>query len=380
MPRAGHGFQGLIRVSIARAPVNVIVCHLAYDTLSKPRPARTEIRKPLRCGPPAMMQKKSSAMLKVALQRKSPISPEGQLIAHLKIAMMLGDLKPGEQLPSVRQLETRLGVGRNVVWRAYSKLAETGAITIESRRRATINTTNQPEKAAELVQVFDWLAKDVIQRLQALRINPQSFQRFLSHRIQQLDLLARDVVFVECNHLQAQLWSGEISELWDLHVPGLEIRALRALPAEERSRFKTVLTPLYHHEEVQALFQNPNTNVVALRLQWDRGKIREWRSLPSRSRIAIVLEKSECLGYGDPFAHGLGALCPNVRIEVIPFKSSAQVKALLASGKYAHALLSGAVLESVDEKVRGSPRIARHALGIDRRSLEEARIRAGVVL
>ncbi len=327
-----------------------------------------------------MMQKKSSAILKVALQRKSPISPEGQLIAHLKIAMMLGDLKPGEQLPSVRQLETHLGVGRNVVWRAYSKLAESGAITIESRRRATINTTNQPEKAAELVQVFDWLAKDVIQRLQALRINPQSFQRFLSHRIQQLDLLARDVVFVECNHLQAQLWSAEISELWDLHVPGLEIRALRAFPEEERSRFKTVLTPLYHHEEVQALFQNPNTNVVALRLQWDRGKIREWRSLPSRSRIAIVLEKSECLGYGDPFAHGLSALCPNVRIEVIPFKSSAQVKALLASGKYAQALLSGAVLESVDEKVRSSPRIARHALGIDRRSLEEAHIRAGVVL
>ena len=324
--------------------------------------------------------KKTSAILKFSLQRKSPISPEGQLVAHLKIAMMLGDIKPGEQLPSVRQLETHLGVGRNVVWRAYSKLAETGAISIEGRRRATVNSTNQPEKTAELVQVFDWLAKDVIERLRALRINPQSFQRFLSHRIQQMDLLARDVVFVECNHLQAQLWSTEIGELWDLRVPGVEIAALRVLSEEERSRFKTVLTPLYHHEEVRALFQNPNTNVLALRLQWNRAKIREWRSLPSRTRIAIVLEKSECLGYGDPFAHGLSALCPNVRVEVIPFKSSSQLKALLASGKYAQAFLSGAVLESVDARVRNSPRIARHALGIDRRSLEEARIRAGVVL
>ena len=327
-----------------------------------------------------MTQKKPSALFEFSLRPKSPISPEEQIVAHLKIAMMLGDLRPGEQLPSVRQLETHLGIGRNVVWRAYTKLAESGAITIENRRRAVVNSTDQPKEAADLVQVFDWLAKDVIERLRALRLNPQSFQRFLSHRIQQLDLLARDVVFVECNRLQAQLWSAEIGQVWDLPVPGVDIGTLRALPEEERGRFKAVLTPLYHHEEVQGLFQNPNTNVSALRLQWDRGKIREWRSLHSGTRMAFVLEKSECLGYGDPFAHELNALCPNLRIEVIPFKTSAQVKALLASGRYAQALLSGAVLESVNDEVRNSPRIARRALRIDRRSLEEARIRAGVVL
>ena len=114
-----------------------------------------------------MAPKKASALFKFALQRKSPITPEEQLIAHLKIAMMLGDLKPGEQLPSVRELENQLGIGRNIVWRAYSKLSESGAIILENRRRAVVNSTNQSKQAAELVQVFDWLTNELIERLRA---------------------------------------------------------------------------------------------------------------------------------------------------------------------------------------------------------------------
>ena len=327
-----------------------------------------------------MAPKKASALFKFALQRKSPITPEEQLIAHLKIAMMLGDLKPGEQLPSVRELENQLGIGRNIVWRAYSKLSESGAIILENRRRAVVNSTNQSKQAAELVQVFDWLTNELIERLRALRLNPQSFHRFLAHRIQQLDLPARDVVFAECNQLQARHWSNEISQAWNVPVPGIEIRNLSSNSGDERGRFKTVLTPLYHHEEVQSLFQSPNTKVLALRLQWDHSRIREWRALPAGSRMVFVLEKSECLGYGDPFARELNALCPNIKIEVIPFKSSSNVRNALKSRKYVQALLSGPVLESVDEDIRNSPVVVRHALKIDRNSLEEARIGAGVVL
>src|SRR4029077_306756 len=82
-----------------------------------------------------MSQRRASPPFKFTLQKESPVSPEQQLVANVKIAIMLGALKPGEKLPSVRQLETQLGIGRNVVWRAYSKLAESGALTIENRRR-----------------------------------------------------------------------------------------------------------------------------------------------------------------------------------------------------------------------------------------------------
>jgi GntR family transcriptional regulator len=327
-----------------------------------------------------MSQRKASSPFKFTLQKGSPVSSEQQLVANVKIGIMLGALKPGEKLPSVRQLETQLGIGRNVIWRAYSKLAESGTLTIENRRRAVVNSHSRREEAAELVKVFDWLARDVIERIHALRINPQSFQRLLNLRVQELLVKSKDIVFVECNETQAENWSSEISQAWGLPVTGMVIKSVRALPEEERAKFKTVLTPLYHYEDVSELFLNPYTRTIALRLKWDRQRIREWRALPEGSVMALILEKSECQGYGDPFGRELKMLCPNLRVQVIPFKDNAQVRSALNSGKYARAFLSGPVLEAVGEETRKSPRIVRRALRVDRDSLKDAQIEAGVVL
>ncbi len=327
-----------------------------------------------------LAQKRQLSDFKALMHPHSSIPVEEQLVGQLKIAMMLGTLKPGDSLPSVRQVEEQTGIGRNVVWRAYSRLAASGAITIQNRRRAIVNSHVQPDEAAELLRVFDWLGRDVLERVQSLRISPQSFLRFLNHRLQHSEVITRDIVFVECNRIQANNWSAEISDVWTLTVPGFEIKALRELPEEGRLNFRAVLTPLYHHEEVIELFQNPRTRVIPLHLDWNPERIREWRGLGRGSRMAVVLEKSECLGYGEPFARQLKGLCPNLQIELVPWKNCEQVKRLLSSGKFQRALLSGPVLEAVDDEVRQSPIVVRHALKINRQSLEEARIKAGVVL
>jgi hypothetical protein len=69
-----------------------------------------------------------------------------------------------------------------------------------------------------------------------------------------------------------------------------------------------------------------------------------------------------------------------LQIQVIPFKNNSQVRSVLNSGKYARAFLSGPVLEAVDEETRKSPRIVRRALQVDRDSLKDAQIQAGVIL
>ena len=310
-------------------------------------------------------------------QPGSPIPPEQQLIAFFKIGIMLGAFQPGDKLPSVRQLEQQVGLGRNVVWRAYTKLAECGAITIENRRRAIVNRSFNPEQASQLIAVYDWLARDVLDRVASLRLNAESFVRFLNLRIQQLDLY--DVIFVECNQLQARAWSSDISQAWELSVPGLDIQSLRQMPEESR-RFKAVLTPLFHYDEVSALFQNGYTRVLPLRLAWNPDRIEELRRMPKRSRMAFILERAECLGYGSPFAKELNVLCPNLAIDVVAFEDSRQVKNVIGSARYVRALLSGRVLEAVDAPVLRSDKIIRDALGIDKQSLEEARVQAGIVL
>lgn len=78
------------------------------------------------------------------------VSPEPiytQLIKQLKKAIVTGDIKKGELLPSVRQLAGDLGVNMHTVNKAYNLLVDE-TILIKSQRGYMINPSNQ--KPADL--------------------------------------------------------------------------------------------------------------------------------------------------------------------------------------------------------------------------------------
>lgn len=52
----------------------------------------------------------------------------GQLVEQLRRQILLGGMKAGESLPSVRQLATELGVNPNTIQKAYRRMEEEGMI------------------------------------------------------------------------------------------------------------------------------------------------------------------------------------------------------------------------------------------------------------
>ena len=50
-----------------------------------------------------------------------------QLEEQVKVALALGKLRPGDLLPSIRNVEDELGVGRMLVRKAYQQLASSMA-------------------------------------------------------------------------------------------------------------------------------------------------------------------------------------------------------------------------------------------------------------
>ena len=62
-----------------------------------------------------MVRAKEPTRIDLQIRQDSPLSPEQQLVSQLKLAIMLGELKPGQTLPSVREMEGLTGLGRNVV-------------------------------------------------------------------------------------------------------------------------------------------------------------------------------------------------------------------------------------------------------------------------
>ena len=66
--------------------------------------------------------------MKVTVDQNSPVPIHAQLTEQIQLAIARGQLRPGEQLPTVRQLSVALKVNSNTVARVYAELEQKGVL------------------------------------------------------------------------------------------------------------------------------------------------------------------------------------------------------------------------------------------------------------
>jgi GntR family transcriptional regulator len=85
--------------------------------------------------------------MKLWLSRNSEIPIKKQLIAQVMLGIASGDLKPGERLPSTRELARRFAVHQNTISAAYRELAERSIV--EFKKGSGIYVPAQPLPQSE---------------------------------------------------------------------------------------------------------------------------------------------------------------------------------------------------------------------------------------
>jgi len=74
----------------------------------------------------------------VAIDEKDPRPLYLQIAAQVKEQVQKGDLRPGDELPPVRELADSLGINLHTVRSAYLRLRDQGVIDLRLGRRARI--------------------------------------------------------------------------------------------------------------------------------------------------------------------------------------------------------------------------------------------------
>lgn len=67
-------------------------------------------------------------MIRFRLDPRSGMPPYRQLVAQVRQAVLLGILRPGDQLPPVREVVTQITINPNTVYRAYRDLEDEGLV------------------------------------------------------------------------------------------------------------------------------------------------------------------------------------------------------------------------------------------------------------
>ena len=91
-------------------------------------------------------------IIKIALDSDIPIYE--QLKRQLIIGIAKGEFKPGEELPSVRQLGGDLGINLHTVNKTYNILKDEGYLTI-NRRMGTLIKDLLPEATEAYLEILE---------------------------------------------------------------------------------------------------------------------------------------------------------------------------------------------------------------------------------
>lgn len=99
-------------------------------------------------------------MLNIDPRSSKPIYE--QIIDQIKESIIKGILRPGDKLPSVREMSTLLTVNPNTVSKAYQELEREKAIETIRGRGTFITQNYQPQKDEEKMQELRELLKKVV--------------------------------------------------------------------------------------------------------------------------------------------------------------------------------------------------------------------------
>jgi GntR family transcriptional regulator len=98
------------------------------------------------------------------LDLKSGVPVYRQIIDQVHGARASGAIRPGEQLPTVRQLAVDLSINPNTVVRAYRELELTGALTTHQGTGTFVTNTKVEQSTAEHERKLDQLVVEFVSR------------------------------------------------------------------------------------------------------------------------------------------------------------------------------------------------------------------------
>ncbi len=103
----------------------------------------------------------------LSIDAKSGVPFYRQIIEQVKFAVASGDLKPGDQLPTVRQLAVDISINPNTVIRAYRELEFEGLLDSQ-QGSGTFVSDKQPEiDAVERQRMLDQIITELLARASA---------------------------------------------------------------------------------------------------------------------------------------------------------------------------------------------------------------------
>jgi GntR family transcriptional regulator len=109
-----------------------------------------------------------------------------QVVERIKERLAAGQLRPGDQLPTVRSLAMELRVNFNTIARAYRIMDDTGIISTQQGRGTYILELPSPEVSESIQQkALEELTRRYLADAERLGVSPEELEEVLNKQVRQ---------------------------------------------------------------------------------------------------------------------------------------------------------------------------------------------------
>ncbi|HXN21780.1 MAG TPA: GntR family transcriptional regulator [Candidatus Dormibacteraeota bacterium] len=315
------------------------------------------------------------------LESHSPLAPHLQIKEQVKLALLLGRLRPGDTLPSIRDVEEQTGVGRNIVRKAYLELEQSGVLTLRHGKGVLVAKQLNYKHDSRLLEQCEDLSRGILSKIRHLGISPTAFARYLYQKAGENERSAPSIVYVDATKRLALERSAKISEVWQANVSGFAIDELTELTRSGRLRPVTVLTNYFRLDQVQKVVGKRASEVIPLGLSFAPAMLDEFSRLPNKASVALILDDDDYPSLSLILASYRELLINDtVKLSAMPFSEVPNLQKYLATGKHHKVIISNRIWEQVPDDLKKHNRLTRPLMEVDLASLESVRIKAGIIV
>lgn len=314
------------------------------------------------------------------LDKHSPLPPHAQIQEKIKLALLLGRLRPGDTLPSIRDVEQEVGISRNIVRKAYLELQTLGVLNLRHGKGVLVQKQLVYGGRDSVHEKCEALSRDILSRLREIGVSPSAFARYLYQQAREHETQSPFVIFVDATKSQAVERASNISAIWQVNVPGYSLDELAALPKQELRTIRRVLTNYIRFDQVRRIVGSL-AEVIPLGLTFGEQTVKELGRLPSTSNLVLVLDDQDypSLSLLIDLYRKL-VIKPGTNISALPFTTIKDLRKFVKSDKYDKIIFSNRIWDNIPEELKKLPKVTRPHMEVDLSSLESARIHAGVII
>jgi len=309
----------------------------------------------------------------------SPDSAKKQIQEQIKLAVWMGIVRDGDSLPSIREVESKTGVNRAQVYRAYKALSQSGLLVM-TRGRGKGAVVSTAAASPDLIKTkCRALTKNLAARVRRLGVSPTAFARYLSQQMQEIESRAPFIAYVDQVETIARSRAEEVSKLWHVPMIGLTIPELKSV-ARNGTQLRKVLANHLLCDDVQSSLPCRTIEVIPVEVRYSEKMIKELERIRPHSSVLRVLPPNFL-----PYAPFIRAQlqkrikAPGIKISIVS-AAGGSLKKLLKSSKYDHIIVDPFLLSEIPHEVQKSRRVLVVRMQLDSKSLEAARIRAGIIV